>query len=76
MKDLFVSSEALGISFLALLFFASDGDNTPEAMALFRSANEMYGFVPASKSGEIEPELSTPISWNYSGGTAEPYGIF
>ena len=75
-RDLLLACNAANISILALVLFASDGDNTPESMALLRNANRLYQFVPSDDSTRGEAKFRIPSSWEYFSGGSEPAPIF
>jgi len=73
-KEFTISCEINQIPCLTLIYFASDGDNTPEGMELFHIMNELYNFVSESKNSE---QLKIPRSWDFAAGPGlESIGIF
>lgn len=77
-KVLYEEIQAQRIPFLALIMFASEGDNTPEALTLFQMADKLFNFRPMTQDCEandnanlqdISPsgrdKLVVPISWTH-----------
>lgn len=73
-KDLFVACSAAQIPNLTLIIFASDGENTPDSMALLRNANQLYEFIPPDDKGTVNFQI--PSLWDYFSGLGKPRSIF
>lgn len=71
-KLLYEECQLQKIPFLALIMFASEGDNTPEAMTMFQMADRIFGFRKSTSTNQdISPggrdRMIVPISWTHLG---------
>ena len=63
------------ISFVALLMFASEGDNSGDAIQLVSYLDDWLKVLPVDK-GLKTPRLQFPVSWQALFGNAPPAAIF
>ena len=64
------------ISFVALLMFASEGDNSADAIRLASYLNQWLKFLPVTEKNASNCGLKFPISWNALFGNPAPKVIF
>jgi len=60
------------IPFLSLIMFASEGDNTPEALTMFEAANKLFSFTVA----DTLQNISIPLTWGHFHGRPHPVEMF
>lgn len=72
---MFETCQNMGIPFLCLIMFASEGDNTPEALTMFEAANKLFSFV-LKTSGRDQLPISIPLTWNYFHGRSHPVELY
>ena len=66
------------VSFVALLMFASEGDNSNDAIRLASHVNDWLNLIPINTSS-VQGQKYTftfPVSWNALFGNAAPKVIF
>jgi len=75
---LYEKCEARGIPFLALVMFASEGDNTPEALTMFEAANKLFTFTSKFEveGNATPPPISIPLTWSHFHGRAHPIEMY
>lgn len=62
-----------GIPFLSLIMFASEGDNTPEALTMFESANELFSFTTSKNKSR---DIIIPLTWGQFHGRSHPVEMY
>ena len=62
--------------FAALLMFASEGDNTGDAIQLVTYLNNWKNLLPPNNRVPEQPKLQFPVSWQALFGNAAPKIIF
>ena len=62
--------------FAALLMFASEGDNTGDAIQLVSYLNNWKKLLPPNDRVPVQPKLQFPVSWQALFGNAPPKIIF
>merc|ERR1711981_464234 len=64
------------LKFVALLMFASEGDNTGDAIQLVLHLQSWLKLLPTHGDGLQAPKLQFPVSWQTLFGNAPPKIIF
>ena len=64
------------LKFVALLMFASEGDNTGDAIQLVSYLQSWLKLLPTHGDGLQAPKLQFPVSWQTLFGNAPPKIIF
>ena len=75
LKCLDTKVKSANISFVALLMFASEGDNSGDAIQLVSYLEQWLKVLPVDKSLGT-PRLQFPVSWQALFGNAPPAAIF
>lgn len=74
---MFEKCQDIGVPFLSLVMFASEGDNTPEALTMYESANKIFLFNAKAESEEQDQSpISIPLTWNYFHGRSHPVELY
>lgn len=63
-KSLLQSCQSTGIPALALMVYASDGDNTVDALVLYKESSRIFHFLPQTKFGEPPSKIRIPYVWH------------
>ncbi|CAL8111668.1 unnamed protein product [Orchesella dallaii] len=76
---MFEKCQTRGIPFLALTMFASEGDNTPEALTMFEAANKLFTFTAKDESQErstTPTPICIPLTWSHFHGRSHPIEMY
>ena len=74
-RTLDTKAKSAHICFVALLMFASEGDNSGDAIQLVSYLEQWLKVLPVDKSLGT-PRLQFPVSWQALFGNAPPAAIF
>jgi len=69
---MFEECQENGIPFLSLIMFASEGDNTPEALTMYEAASKLFAFA---KKGSTE-DFKVPMTWGHFHGRSHPLEMY
>lgn len=65
---------SLDIPFLALVMFASEGDNTPEALTMYEAASTLFNLN--NESAGKPQDVKLPPTWTCIHGRSHPLEMF
>lgn len=76
-KHMYEKCQEMDIAFLALIMFASEGDNTPEALTMFETADKLFNFIP-DKMDEAKNSrpINVPLTWSHFQGRSHPVELY
>jgi proteasome assembly chaperone 2 len=63
-KSMLQACQTSGIPCLTLLVYASDGENTVDALFLYKEASQLFQFLPQPRGGDPPSKIKIPYIWH------------